>query len=691
MMSKVLNVLKARTSFPVDLDLDRERAHADFLKENYGVSEPRIQKTLIHRGFLLKLMAVFYTLFVIDNCWTITTEFKSYDDIKRCPELTEPEFLSAEELSLQTYYTGYWESCGAETPNKQYRYVQKDYDTSVKATGSRCFYSEGEGYTHIAVPFTNIMASTASDWNNNMEEFQNKKYDHIDANTDEDASVFVMYAPSMSNAYSTLVTEASKKLFTVWKDEVASDATFTPTCDTDHVDIADTDFQHRGPDGVVGTYIMRCFTDTEGDSAGEASWYYWGSGWGASDPGAAENWEDWDLVLYYTHNENEYTGQSVCGDLPAVERDCCSSEEVLISSKNSPKLIKVRKAMAIVKIAMNALSALLSIVAAFNWNNLVLSRKCALGAWLVPFVVSCILAMLPLAAFADLKSAQLYDDSLTKSLDDSDVDSIVKYLNIMMPEPVQELHSVLKYFIDDNKFAGHEVSDLAMQIEFRLKTMAGTLLPLALTALALPGGITKASIQVKELFPSITWIGWLIRLMPVFYLPWAAAIFCSLCQIFAGAFVTCAVACFLLMKVIDLSYNPSVHTKSHASHEEYRKARAGSKVEFIVLKILLLSTVVFLILAMLTDKYLKRLGIKAMLGELGNNLGPETGHFIITFLFGFIAKSSNTIVMFTDMLLVMVSFIAISETRKDDQRAAEALKDYLVSPEKAAAEAPASV
>ena len=47
--------------------------------------------------------------------------------------------------------------------------------------------------------------------------------------------------------------------------------------------------------------------------------------------------------------------------------------------------------------------------------------------------------------------------------------------------------------------------------------------------------------------------------------------------------------------------------------------------------------------------------------------------------------------MFTDMLLVMVSFIAISETRKDDQRAAEALKDYLVSPEKAAAEAPASV
>lgn len=133
-MSKVLNVLKARTSFPVDLDLDRERAHADFLKENYGVSEPRIQKTLIHRGFLLKLMAVFYTLFVIDNCWTITTEFKSYDDIKRCPELTEPEFLSAEKLSLQTYYTGYWESCGAETPNKQYRYVQKDYNTSVKAT-----------------------------------------------------------------------------------------------------------------------------------------------------------------------------------------------------------------------------------------------------------------------------------------------------------------------------------------------------------------------------------------------------------------------------------------------------------------------------------------------------------------------------------------------------------------------------
>ena len=684
MINKILNVFKARTSFPVDLDLDKEQAHAKYLKEKYGVTEPRIQKSIIHRGFLLKLMAVFYTLFLFDNCWTITTEFKSYDDIKRCPELTEPEFLNTEELELESYYTGYWESCGAETPNKQYRYVGQN-GTSVKATGSQCFYSEGRGYTHIAVPFTNIKTSTVSDWNNNMAEFQNKKYDQVNENTVEDPSVFVMYAPSMKKKYSTLVTEASKKLFATWKSSVTSNPSYTPKCESDHVNIAGADFQSQSGDETTN-YNMRCFTDSEG----EAAWYYWESNWGDSDPGD-EQWEDWDLVLYYTHNNNSYTGQSTCGDLPAIERDCCSSEEVLISSKNSPKLIKVRKAMAIVKIAMNALSALLSIVAAFKWNELALSRKCALGAWLVPFVVSCVLAMLPLAAFADLKSAQLYDDSLTKSLDDADVDSIVKYLNIMMPEPTQALHSVLKSFINDNKDSGHEVSDMAMQVEFRLKTMAGTLLPLALTALALPGGITKASIQVKELFPSITWIGWLIRLMPVFYLPWAAAIFCSLCQIFAGAFVTCAVACFLLMKVIDLSYNPSVHTKSHISHEEYRKARAGSKAEFVVLKILLLCTVVFLILAMLTDKYLKRLGLKAMLGELGNNLGPETGHFIISFIFGFIAKSSNTIVMFTDMLLVMVSFIAISETQKDDQRAAEALKECMISPEKAAADAPAAV
>ena len=74
MINKILNVFKARTSFPVDLDLDKEQAHAEYLKEKYGVTEPRIQKTIIHRGFLLKLMAVFYTLFFFDNCWTITTE-----------------------------------------------------------------------------------------------------------------------------------------------------------------------------------------------------------------------------------------------------------------------------------------------------------------------------------------------------------------------------------------------------------------------------------------------------------------------------------------------------------------------------------------------------------------------------------------------------------------------------------------
>ena len=113
MLNKILNVFKARTSFPVDLDFDKEQAHAKYLKEKYGVTEPRIQKTLIHCGFLLKLMAVFYALFFFDNCWTITTEFKSYDDTKRCPELTESNFLTTNKLDNVSYYTGYWESCGA--------------------------------------------------------------------------------------------------------------------------------------------------------------------------------------------------------------------------------------------------------------------------------------------------------------------------------------------------------------------------------------------------------------------------------------------------------------------------------------------------------------------------------------------------------------------------------------------------
>lgn len=372
-----------------------------------------------------------------------------------------------------------------------------------------------------------------------------------------------------------------------------------------------------------------------------------------------------------TQPDNE-GAHGICGAFDPLSRTCCTSEQVLTSAKNPPELVRVRKAVAIIKICMNALSAFAAIIAAFKWTDIVTSRRLATTAWLLPFVVSSVLAMMPLATLANLKSAQAYDDSLIKALDDVDVDGMVKSVALLMPDQATYVSDTLNNFYYDNRQTGRDVSEIALEIEFRLKTMTGTLIPLALSALALPGAITAASIHVKELFPSSAWIGWLIRLMPIFYLPWASAIFCGLSQIFSGPFVTCAVASFLLMKVVDVGYNPRAHTVSYKSFEDYRTARRPSKLTFVVLKTLLLASVGFIIAALSTDKYLKRIGIKSLVGET-QDLGAETAHFIINFLIGFVAKSSNSVVMFTDVLLIVIAFVARAPLSVEDERIATAL------------------
>jgi hypothetical protein len=128
--------------------------------------------------------------------------------------------------------------------------------------------------------------------------------------------------------------------------------------------------------------------------------------------------------------------------------------------------------------------------------------------------------------------------------------------------------------------------------------------------------------------------------------------------------------------VIDLTYNAHSHTNVYSSYQDYRTARRPSLVVFIVLKLLLIASVVFLIAALLTDKYLKRLGIKALLGEV-TNLGAESAHLIISILIGFIAKSSNTIIMFSDILLLMTVYVANASTSAQDLRLAAALRRVL--------------
>lgn len=393
-------------------------------------------------------------------------------------------------------------------------------------------------------------------------------------------------------------------------------------------------------------YDIRCWTYVDGTDKTDF-WYYWPQG-DTHDKTLFSTFDDFflyarDYVIFVT-SPNNWAAHDLCEAFPPLSRPCCTSDQVATSARNPPELVRVRKAVAIIKICMNALSAVVAMTAAYKWTDIVTSRKLATTAWLLPFVVSCVLAMMPLATLANLRSAQAYDDSLIKALDDVDLDGMVESIALLVPDQSTYVIDTMKKFYYDNRQTGRDVSEIALEIEFRLKTMTGTLVPLALSALALPGAITKASIHVKELFPSSAWIGWLIRLMPIFYLPWAAAIFCGLSQIFSGPFVTCAVASFLLMKVIDVSYNPRAHTASYKSFEEYRAARRPSKLTFVVLKTLLLASFSFIVAALSTDKYLKRIGIKALVGET-QDLGADTGHFIVNFIIGFVAKSSNSIVM----------------------------------------------
>ena len=665
-MSSTIAVFKAILSSPTDVDLAKEQRRAELVKSKSEVNEPAIQRLLVHRGYLLALMAMAYSLFFFDNCWSIVNEFKTYDAIVRCPNLTEPDFLTKvfDPEVVTTYYSGGWESCGTTEKQKQHRFFEK----GVESPGAWCFVSFGQGDSFVLVPFSNIWQSTTT----NMTIFNTEDLDKVTADTAGGAGILLRADPTIDDWYHDLTAKAINIAFPAWRTSQQSNSAFVPTCTTQNTAL----FSSATFSSTSSNYDIRCVTFPS-DTGDSAFWYYWETG-DAND--AFSGLEDfiayaWDQLIFVTNAEGS-SANELCDEFPALSRSCCTSDQVVTSTRNPPELLNVRKAVAIIKIIMNASSAIAAIVAAYKWTDIVASRKLAAIAWLLPFFVSCLLAMLPLATLANLKSAQAYDDSLIKALDDVDIDTMVKYFRLLMPAQATYLIDTMKTFYYDNRKSGRDVSEIALEIEFRLKTMTGTLIPLALSALALPGAITKASIQVKELFPSSAWIGWLIRLMPIFYLPWAAAIFCSLSQIFSGPFVTCAVVCFLFMKVIDVTYNPKAHTASYGSYQDYRTARRPNLRTFVMLKMLLLASVVSVIVALSTDKYLKRIGIKSLVGEV-EDLGPATAHFVVNFLIGFVAKSSNSVVMFTDVLLIIIAFVARAPLSTEDHRVATVLSQML--------------
>ena len=76
-MSSAIAVFKAILSSPTDVDLAKEQRRAELVKSKSEVNEPAIQRLLVHRGYLLALMAMAYSLFFFDNCWSIVNEFKT--------------------------------------------------------------------------------------------------------------------------------------------------------------------------------------------------------------------------------------------------------------------------------------------------------------------------------------------------------------------------------------------------------------------------------------------------------------------------------------------------------------------------------------------------------------------------------------------------------------------------------------
>jgi len=708
-MSAAISIVKSRVTFPCDVDLDKEAKRADALKEAAptATADLRFQRLFVHRGLLLALMAFGYVLFFIDNIWSVAVEFRTYDSIKRCPDLGQPEFMNMstsirsfeydydydyednsadeeENALLQTYYSGRWERCGKTEVGKQHRM----YDTTDRAYGSYCFFSLGKGTTFVLIPLHNIATALNDDPSvTNITGFVDGRYDRVNETYAEQFSVYARTDPSLDNWYSEHIASASGNVFGEWASRYAASETFTPTCPSPG-DSKETNLKQADGTTVLDTeydfyglpYEVRCFSDTG------THYFYYAQCSSSPCPALSSNptvdFDNFDLesILYVTQethasypNQKIFSATNECGAYPTLSRDCCTSKEVMISAKNPPALVRVRKTIAIIKILMNGSSAAAATVAALKWTNLTLTRRLVVFSWLAPFIVSCLLAILPLATMAKLSSDQAYDDSLIKSIDDADVDGVIKFFKLLMPTQTGYLVETMQSFYTENRYAGREVSDLALQIEFRLKTMTATLIPLAMTALSLPGAVTKAAMQVKEFFPSVAWLGWLIRLLPMFYLPWASAVFCSMSQIFAGPFVTCAVVCFLTMRVIDLTYKARSHTGSYASYEEYRKARRPSRFMNFVLKSLLLATLAFLIAALLTDKYLKRLGIKSLVGEV-ENLGAASAKMIITSLIGFIAKGSNTVIMFTDILVLMTVYVAAAPTSEPDLKLAAMLR-----------------
>ena len=655
-VANALDVLKAPSTHSVDVNLEREAEGVRALTDQ-GIAEPGLQRLLLHRRRLLLLMAAFYVLSFGDYCWTMATSLQSFDSIVRCPSAQLPDFVMngvVSDAELRTYFNDPWGSCEAD--HIQYRYMLSDDDDGSDAARSEtasCFY-KGEdsngSLTLRAFPFSNILA-------NSMAEDYSSVYAE---GFSFSASMLNEPAVAMKVAVlgDDIVDAAAEKLFPMWR------VSGYPSCQSS----AESAQFVTSFNTSTATYDVYCLDDDESEDP-FTLWLY------------ASLDEDIDLSSVLFATGPTLTTLGLCGDFPATSRRCCSNEEVIESSKNTPPLIQVKTVVKSINLILSFTSAILAIVAAYNWYDVSLSRRLALMAWLAPFLVSCLVAMLPLAYLARLDGVATFDDFVAKVLDENGVESSLILMELVLPLRLAELiQDNFLEFIRALRENGGEYVDVFMQLAFRLKTMAATLWPLAMTALAMPEGVSDAAINMKELFPSQTWIGWIVRLMPVFYLPWAVAIACTMAQIYAGPYVTSAIFLFLMAKVMEYTLNANAHTSSHASASAYREHRALSRLESVGCATLQLCCRVFLVAAVLTDTYLQEYGLKAIF-EQGSvdYLIFEAAHFAFSAAVTYVAKKANTMIIFTDLMSIMVANITLDMSSSDDRKCAAALSNVAVA------------
>ena len=133
----VFAVFKSRFSFPADVVLDEGSAKE---LDEKGYAEPKLQQLLTHRRSLLAFMSVFYTLALIDNIWALSTEFASYNDVRRCPNSSQSNVLTKNVTQLMdvvlTFGGTYWGKCEAD--HMSYRYEEDENGDDVKVNQTMC-------------------------------------------------------------------------------------------------------------------------------------------------------------------------------------------------------------------------------------------------------------------------------------------------------------------------------------------------------------------------------------------------------------------------------------------------------------------------------------------------------------------------------------------------------------------------